>query len=142
MKYEKLEKFVATAKTQNDTINTIAAQLSELMQDCAISTISAGGVSLRLRKVRASCASSLELELCVINEYSEFWVALEYSPDSENSTHYLWGDFNAAISRPSRDNLLQFAKAVPSILQKIESSIVDAELAIDQAKIPELKKAG
>ena len=132
----KLESFVAKAKTQNDTIRAVAKELNTLMDQMGVDQLAAGGVRLRLATKRASGGgSTTDLEmLAVDDQYSgEVWVCVEVNPCASRSDSYHYGDFNCAFTRPTRGDLLQFAHAVPALLDKLLADVDAAQSVADTA---------
>lgn len=131
----KLESFIAKSKTQTETIRVVAKEFGALMDSLSVGELSAGGVQLRLSTKRASGGgTSDDLEMLAIDDYSgEAWVCVEVNPSASRETGYHYGDMCCTFIRPTRGDLITFAKAVPALLDKLLGDIDSVQNDIDNA---------
>lgn len=114
---------IKSATAHSATINTAARNLRDAMIECGVSQLSADGVTVRIREVRAnSGACHDQIEMIGSGDYYHEGVAvcLQDAPSATNDIYYDYGDFSCTSIKPTREQLREFNAATPALLAQLE----------------------
>lgn len=112
---------IAKINAKSDTINSKAKDLLSVLVEAGIGELEAAGVKLMVRELKGNNGSSMDFLMMVVDgEYDFMEVALECNVSAIREERMFFHDFQCIVNRPSRNDLVKFATALPELVKKLE----------------------